>query len=386
MDLLRQRSLAVDTVRRVLTGQGYREVETPVLNTVHGGASARPFRTYINAYGMDLTLRIAPELYLKRLLVAGSGPIFEVARNFRNEGADATHNPEFTALEAYHPFADYTVMRELTETMIKTVAQALHGTQVLPLYDVHNPDAVPVLTDVSGPWPVIAVTDAVSKAAGRRISIESGFETLLAVAAQHDVEIGPGMGPGAVLESLYEELVEPHTVFPTFYCDFPEETSPLTAPHRSERGLVERWGLVVNGMELGTAYSELTDPVVQRHRLTEQSLKAAAGDQVGYFLRYGGRAIVLARFVPIIRTYVPLVAGTARHPYRRFVGWNVLGGFLWVTIMVVAGSLLGGIPLIRDHVDLIAILIVVISVIPVALQILKGFRDRGPQESATGRS
>ena len=114
MDLLRQRSLAVDTVRRVLTGQGYREVETPVLNTVHGGASARPFRTYINAYGMDLTLRIAPELYLKRLLVAGSGPIFEVARNFRNEGADATHNPEFTALEAYHPFADYTVMRELT--------------------------------------------------------------------------------------------------------------------------------------------------------------------------------------------------------------------------------------------------------------------------------
>ncbi|QIR68684.1 hypothetical protein HBK84_00095 [Kocuria sp. KD4] len=278
MDLLRQRSLAVDTVRRVLTGQGYREVETPVLNTVHGGASARPFRTYINAYGMDLTLRIAPELYLKRLLVAGSGPIFEVARNFRNEGADATHNPEFTALEAYHPFADYTVMRELTETMIKTVAQALHGTQVLPLYDVHNPDAAPVLTDVSGPWPVIAVTDAVSKAVGRRISIESDFETLLAVAAQHDVEIGPGMGPGAVLESLYEELVEPHTVFPTFYCDFPEETSPLTAPHRSEGGLVERWDLVVNGMELGTAYSELTDPVVQRHRLTEQSLKAAAGD------------------------------------------------------------------------------------------------------------
>ena len=278
MDLLRQRSLAVDTVRRVLTGQGYREVETPVLNTVHGGASARPFRTYINAYGMDLTLRIAPELYLKRLLVAGSGPIFEVARNFRNEGADATHNPEFTALEAYHPFADYTVMRELSESMIKAVAQALHGTQVLPLYDVHDPEAAPVLTDVSGPWPVITVTDAVSKAVGRRISIESDFETLLAVAAEHDVEIGPGMGPGAVLESLYEELVEPHTVFPTFYCDFPEETSPLTAPHRFERGLVERWDLVVNGMELGTAYSELTDPVVQRHRLTEQSLKAAAGD------------------------------------------------------------------------------------------------------------
>ena len=117
------------------------------------------------------------------------------------------------------------------------------------LAKVRKEIGVPVLTDVSGPWPVIAVTDAVSKAAGRRISIESDFETLLAVAAQHDVEIGPGMGPGAVLESLYEELVEPHTVFPTFYCDFPEETSPLTAPHRSERGLVERWDLVVNGLD-----------------------------------------------------------------------------------------------------------------------------------------
>ncbi|CAL8900382.1 bifunctional lysylphosphatidylglycerol synthetase/lysine--tRNA ligase LysX [Kocuria varians] len=278
MELLRQRSRAVDTVRALLMDRGYREVETPVLNTVHGGASARPFRTFINAYGMDLTLRIAPELYLKRLLVAGSGPIFEVARNFRNEGADATHNPEFTALEAYHPFADYTVMRELTEALIKAVAQALHGSPVLPLRDVHDPAAEPVLTDVSGAWPVVTVTDAVSRAVGRPLSIHSDFELLLGAAAEYGVEIGPGMGPGAVLEALYEELVEPHTVFPTFYCDFPEETSPLTAPHRSEPGLVERWDLVVNGMELGTAYSELTDPVVQRHRLTEQSLKAAAGD------------------------------------------------------------------------------------------------------------
>ncbi|RUP85287.1 MULTISPECIES: bifunctional lysylphosphatidylglycerol synthetase/lysine--tRNA ligase LysX [unclassified Kocuria] len=278
MDLLRQRSQAVDTVRRLLQEEGYREVETPVLNTVHGGASARPFRTFINAYGMDLTLRIAPELYLKRLLVAGSGPIFEVARNFRNEGADATHNPEFTALEAYHPYADYTVMRQLTERLVKAVATALHGAPVLPLRDVHAPDAEPTPTDVSGPWPVVTVTDAVSRAVGREISIRTDFEVLLQAAAAHDVEIGPGMGPGAVLEALYEELVEPLTVFPTFYCDFPEETSPLTAPHRSEPGLVERWDLVVNGMELGTAYSELTDPVVQRHRLTEQSLKATAGD------------------------------------------------------------------------------------------------------------
>lgn len=278
LELLKQRSLTLETVRCFLTGQGFREVETPVLNTVHGGASARPFKTFINAYGMDLSLRIAPELYLKRLLVAGSGPIFEISRNFRNEGADATHNPEFTSLEAYLPYSDYTVMRELTEGLIKQVAVALHGSAVLPLRDVRDPHAAPVLTDVSGPWPVVTVTEAVSRVVGRDVSIHTDFETLLSIAAEHDVEIGPGMGPGAVLEELYGELVEPQTIEPTFYCDFPLETSPLTAPHRTEEGLVERWDLVANGMELGTAYSEMTDPVEQRDRLTEQSLKAAAGD------------------------------------------------------------------------------------------------------------
>lgn len=278
LELLKQRSLAMETVRDYLTDQGFREVETPVLNTVHGGASARPFKTFINAYGMDLSLRIAPELYLKRLLVAGSGPIFEISRNFRNEGADATHNPEFTSLEAYLPYSDYMEMKRLTEALIKQVAEALHGSAVLPLRDVHDPDAPPVLTDVSGPWPVVTVTEAVSRVVGQDVSIHTDFETLLTIAADHGVEIGPGMGPGAVLEELYGELVEPLTIEPTFYCDFPLETSPLTAPHRSEEGLVERWDLVANGMELGTAYSEMTDPVEQRRRLTEQSLKAAAGD------------------------------------------------------------------------------------------------------------
>ncbi|GAA2122550.1 hypothetical protein GCM10009824_25590 [Kocuria atrinae] len=155
---------------------------------------------------------------------------------------------------------------------------ALHGSAVLPLRDVRDPHAAPVLTDVSGPWPVVTVTEAVSRVVGRDVSIHTNFETLLSIAAEHDVEIGPGMGPGAVLEELYGELVEPQTIEPTFYWDFPLETSPLTAPHRTEEGLVERWDLVANGMELGTAYSEMTDPVEQRDRLTEQSLKAAAGD------------------------------------------------------------------------------------------------------------
>ncbi|MEX5272098.1 bifunctional lysylphosphatidylglycerol synthetase/lysine--tRNA ligase LysX [Kocuria sabuli] len=278
LDVLGGRSAAITAMRRFLVEAGYREVETPILNTVHGGASARPFRTFINAYGTALTLRIAPELALKRLLVAGTGPIFEIGRNFRNEGADATHNPEFTSLEAYHPLADYHDMRELTERLIKTMATTLHGSPLLPLRDVHGHGRVSVLTDVSGPWPVVRVTDAVSQAVGRPVSIDTDLDELLEIAAEHGVGIGLGKGAGAVLEELYGELVEPATIHPTFYCDFPAETSPLTAPHRNAPGLVERWDLVANGMEIGTAYSELTDPVEQRRRLTEQSLKAAAGD------------------------------------------------------------------------------------------------------------
>lgn len=276
LEILRRRSAAVTAVRSFLTEQGYQEVETPILNTVHGGATARPFRTYINAYGVDLTLRIAPELYLKRLLVAGAGPIFELGRNFRNEGADATHNPEFTSLEAYQPFGDYHQMRRLTEALIKSAATAVHGAPVLPLRNVHDADAV--LTEVSGPWPVIPVTAAVSEAVGRPVSVNTDFEELLSIARDRQVQVGPAMGPGAVLEELYGELVEPATSYPTFYTDFPAETSPLTAPHRKTPGLVERWDLVANGMEIGTAYSELTDPLEQRRRFTAQSLKAAAGD------------------------------------------------------------------------------------------------------------
>jgi len=278
LEVLAGRSAAITAMRRFLVEEGYREVETPMLNTVHGGASARPFRTFINAYGTALTMRIAPELALKRLLVAGAGPIFEIGRNFRNEGADATHNPEFTSLEAYRPLADYHDMRELAERLIKTMATTLHGAPRLPLRDVHGTDRAAELTDVSEPWPVITVTDAVSRALGRPVSVDTDLDELLEIARTHGIGIGPGKGSGAVLEELYGELVEPATIRPTFYCDFPAETSPLTAPHRAVPGLVERWDLVVNGMEIGTAYSELTDPVEQRRRLTEQSLKAAAGD------------------------------------------------------------------------------------------------------------
>ena len=276
MQNLRLRTAVIKALRARLDAEGFLEVETPILHTVHGGASAHPFRTYINAYGEDLTLRIAPELYLKRLVVGGSGPVYELGRDFRNEGADATHNPEFTVLEAYRPYADYVQMRELTERLIKDAAQAVFGSVSLPLGRKASSERV--VRDVSGPWRVVSVCDALSEALGRRVDVQTDFEELLALAQQHGVRVHEGMGPGAIVEELYGELVEVHTVEPTFYTDFPAETSPLAAPHRSVPGLAERWDLVINGMEMGCAYSELADPLVQRERLTEQSLKAASGD------------------------------------------------------------------------------------------------------------
>lgn len=273
---LKVRSATITSIRKTLDADGFTEVETPILNTVHGGASARPFKTFINAYGADLTLRIAPELYLKRLLVGGMGAVYELGRDFRNEGADATHNPEFTVLEAYKPYADYTTMRLLTEMLIKNAAYIVFGDEVLPLGAKTSSERV--LTDVSGPWQVKTVLGALSEAVGREITLETDFEVLLQLAREHEIHVRDDMGPGAVIEELYSELVEAQTIAPTFYTDFPVETSPLAGPHRTQAGLVERWDLVINGMEIGTAYSEMTDALEQRRRLTEQSLKAAAGD------------------------------------------------------------------------------------------------------------
>ncbi|HEY3545719.1 MAG TPA: bifunctional lysylphosphatidylglycerol synthetase/lysine--tRNA ligase LysX [Propionicimonas sp.] len=280
-DLLRQRSSVVTSLRKTLDELGYTEVETPILQRVHGGASARPFKTHINAYDLDLSLRIAPELYLKRLVVGGLGPVYEIGRNFRNEGADATHNPEFTALEAYQPGADYHTMRALTQTLIVAAATAVHGRAVLPDPSA-GPDGrgsraaswVPLL----GTWPVIPVLEAVSRAVGVPVSLDTETEVLVDLAHDNGITVQDRSGSGVVIEALYAGLVEPATVAPTFYVDFPKDTSPLAAAHRTKPGLVERWDLVMRGMEIATGYSELTDPLDQRRRLTAQSLKAAAGD------------------------------------------------------------------------------------------------------------
>jgi lysyl-tRNA synthetase class 2 len=272
---LRSRSAAIRAVRDTLDGLGYLEVETPILQTVHGGANARPFRTHINAYDLELYLRIAPELYLKRLMVGGVDKLFEIGRNFRNEGADATHNPEFTMLEAYQAYGDYHTMRGVVNKIIVAATRAATGGSVVRGTDHHGRWHE---VDLVEPWPVITVNAAISAAAGREVTADTNRSELLALARSLSIAVDDRWTRGAVVLELYEHLVEEQTVRPTFYTDFPAEVSPLTRAHRDDPRLAERWDLVAFGAEIGTAYSELVDPVEQRNRLTAQSLQAAGGD------------------------------------------------------------------------------------------------------------
>jgi lysyl-tRNA synthetase class 2 len=274
-DMLRLRSATVAGVREYLTGRGFLEVETPMLQRIHGGANARPFVTHINAYDLKLYLRIAPELFLKRLMVGGEPRVFELNRNFRNEGADATHNPEFTMLEAYEAYGDYTTMLELMREMIQHAATRAYGSPVARRADAEGNVAE---YDLSGQWRVVPVNEAVSAALGEPIDNDTPVETLIKLAARTGVEIDPRSSRGAAVAELYDRLVEGSTVEPTFYTNFPTEVSPLTRQHRTDPRMAERWDLVAFGAEIGTAYSELIDPVEQRARLTAQSLLAAGGD------------------------------------------------------------------------------------------------------------
>ena len=274
-NLIRARSHILHAIRETLFAKGFLEVETPILQQIHGGANARPFVTHINAYDLDLYLRIAPELYLKRLCVGGVERVFELGRAFRNEGVDFSHNPEFTLLEAYQAHADYLVWIDGCRELIQNAATAANGAQV-----VLRPDAdgalVPV--DISGRWPVRTVHDAVSDALGEHVDAATDLAALRRLCDRAGIAYHRHWDEGAVVLEIYEHLVEDRTQAPTFYTDFPTSVSPLTRPHRSKPGVAERWDLVAWGVELGTAYSELTDPVEQRRRLQEQSLLAAGGD------------------------------------------------------------------------------------------------------------
>ncbi|MGY4869088.1 bifunctional lysylphosphatidylglycerol synthetase/lysine--tRNA ligase LysX [Mycolicibacterium elephantis] len=274
-DLIRARSAVLHAIRETLVNKGFLEVETPILQQIHGGANARPFTTHINAYDLDLYLRIAPELYLKRLCVGGVERVFELGRAFRNEGVDFSHNPEFTLLEAYQAHADYHVWIDGCRELIQNAAQAANGAHVF-LRPRADGTLEPV--DISGQWTVKTVHEAVSEALGEHIGPDTDLATLRKLCDAADIPYLTHWDTGAVVLELYERLVEDRTQEPTFYKDFPTSVSPLTRPHRSIAGVAERWDLVAWGVELGTAYSELTDPVEQRRRLQEQSLLAAGGD------------------------------------------------------------------------------------------------------------
>ncbi len=273
--LIAARSDVLRALRETLFAKGFVEVETPILQQVHGGATARPFVTHINTYSMDLFLRIAPELYLKRLCVGGVERVFELGRAFRNEGVDFSHNPEFTLLEAYQAHADYMVWIDGCRELIQNAARAAHGT-LTAMRPGKGDHLEPV--DISGVWPVKTVHDAVSEALGEHVHADTDVATLRKLSDAAHIPYRANWDAGAMVLELYEHLVEGRTEQPTFYIDFPTSVSPLTRPHRRTSGLAERWDLVAWGVELGTAYSELTDPVEQRRRLLEQSLLAAGGD------------------------------------------------------------------------------------------------------------
>ncbi|MEV0283229.1 MULTISPECIES: bifunctional lysylphosphatidylglycerol synthetase/lysine--tRNA ligase LysX [unclassified Kribbella] len=274
-DIAYTRATVVRSVRDSLQARGFVEVETPVLQLVHGGANARPFETHINAYDLDLYLRIATELHLKRLLVGGMEKVFELGRQFRNEGVDFKHNPEFTSLEVYETYGDYDTMRLLTQDIIQEAATAVYGS---PLARRTDADGKTVEYDLSGTWPVKTICGAVSEALGEEVTADTPVETLRGHASKIGLEPGDTASWGVVLEEIYEELCERTTTMPVFYTDFPKENAPLTRPHRSDPRLAEKWDLVIFAAEQGTAYSELVDPVDQRARLHAQSQLAAAGD------------------------------------------------------------------------------------------------------------
>jgi lysyl-tRNA synthetase, class II len=269
--LAQMRSTVTQSVRSSLLARGFMEVETPILTPLHGGANARPFTTHYNAYDVEVYLRIALELYLKRLVVGGIDKVFEIGRNFRNEGVDSTHNPEFTMLEAYEAYGDYSTIGELTQSLAQEAAVAAFGSTVIGRADGNE-------YDIGGPWPWVTVHEGISLALGEDVTPDTELPVLLELCAKADVPLQTRWNRGQVILEMYERLVEKQTVQPTFYKDFPVEVAPLTRRHRADPRLAERWDLVAFGAELGTGYSELVDPVEERARLTAQSLLAAGGD------------------------------------------------------------------------------------------------------------
>jgi lysyl-tRNA synthetase, class II len=267
---VRARAKAVASLRSTFARHDFLEVETPMLQTIHGGAAARPFVTHSNAFDTELFLRIAPELFLKRAVVGGIERVFEINRNFRNEGADSTHSPEFAMLEAYQVYGDYHQIADLTQELIQDAALAVSGSHVVTWADGTE-------YDLGGTWDRIGMYASLSTAAGVEITPQTPLAELAALADREGVEVKLPTH-GKYVEELWEHFVKGGLERPTFVMDFPVDTSPLVRDHRTTAGVVEKWDLYVRGFELATGYSELVDPVIQRERFVEQAKLAARGD------------------------------------------------------------------------------------------------------------
>lgn len=269
-EVVQIRSRVMQSLRNTFSHRAFTEVETPMLQVMHGGASARPFVTHMNAYDTDLYLRIAPELFLKRAVVGGLERVYEINRNFRNEGADSTHSPEFAMLEAYEAYGDYNTVADLTQELIQNAARDVFGTTLVNLEGDSE-------YELGGNWPRISMYESLSEACGEELTPETELATLGSMAKKLNIEISHPLH-GKYIEELWEHFVKPGLTAPTFVIDFPVDTSPLTRDHRTKPGVVEKWDLYIRGFEQATGYSELVDPVIQRERFVAQAALAAGGD------------------------------------------------------------------------------------------------------------
>jgi lysyl-tRNA synthetase class 2 len=271
------RSKVISEMRRYFDGQGWLEVETPILQAIHGGAAARPFETHHNTLDADLYLRIANELYLKRLIVAGFDGVYEIGKMFRNEGMDRTHNPEFTSMEIYVAYKDYIWMMGMVEELFEKITMAVHGKTAIEIRKQYGKEFTTHTVDFKGPFEKLSIYDAIKKHSGHDVS-NMDEEALRNLCKNLGIEVDPSMGRGKLIDEIFGETTEQHLIQPTFITDYPIEMTPLAKKHRSKEGLVERFELFVMGKEIANAYTELNDPIDQRARFVEQLRLAERGD------------------------------------------------------------------------------------------------------------
>jgi lysyl-tRNA synthetase class 2 len=267
----RLRPAVMRSLRETFQKENFVEVETPMLQVMHGGAAARPFKSFSNAYDMDLYLRIAPELFLKRCVVGGIERVFEINRNFRNEGADSSHSPEFAMIESYQAYGDWRSIADLTRSLVQNAAMAIAGSHVVTHHDGRQ-------ADLGGQWREISLYDAISEGVGEKVTALTSLDDLKKIATKLGMKIDPKWITGKLAEEIFEHVAKDQLIAPTFVMGFPVDTSPLVRAHRELPGVAEKWDLYVDGFELATGYSELIDPVIQRDRLVEQATLGAKGD------------------------------------------------------------------------------------------------------------